>query len=65
MTGNQACRAAEVRLEIFSVAGALMHEQTFEGEVRDSLTTSCLGICAKQEGHTLFPESTSFESPGK
>ena len=33
MTGNQACRAAEVRLEIFSVAGALMHEQTFEGEV--------------------------------
>ena len=33
MTGNQACREAQVKLDVFSVSGALMHEQSFAGEV--------------------------------
>ena len=33
MTGNQACRQAQVKLDVFSVSGALMYEQTFAGEV--------------------------------
>jgi hypothetical protein len=33
MTGNQACREAQVKLDVFSVSGALMYEQSFAGEV--------------------------------
>ena len=33
MTGNQACRRAQVKLDVFNVAGSLMYEQRFEGEV--------------------------------
>jgi len=33
MTGNQACRPANIRLEVFNLHGEVVHEQTFEGEV--------------------------------
>ena len=33
MSGNQACRQAQVKLDVFSVSGALMYEQRFAGEV--------------------------------
>ena len=42
MTGNQACKQAQVKLEVFSVEGRKVHEQDFEGEVlgfRDDVMT--------------------------
>ena len=33
MTGNQACRMAQVELEVFNLNGSLVHRQAFEGEV--------------------------------
>ena len=42
MTGNQACKPANVTLEIFNVRGDKVHEQSFEGEVlgfRDDVMT--------------------------
>ena len=42
MTGNQACRPANITLEIFDVRGNRVHEKSFEGEVlgfRDDVMT--------------------------
>lgn len=33
VTGNQACKAAKVELQVFDARGALVHEDAFEGEV--------------------------------
>ena len=56
MTGNQACRPANVRLEIFNPSGQLVHEQVFEGEVlgfRDDVMT-----------WNLKPSASASVSPG-
>jgi len=42
MAGNQACRAANVHLDIFDLSGARVHSMDFEGEVlgfRDDVMT--------------------------
>ena len=42
MAGNQACRPANVRLDIFDIRGGRVHTETFEGEVlgfRDDVMT--------------------------
>ena len=59
MTGNQACRQAQVKLDVFSVSGALMYEQTLRAKSWASRTTSCLGICVRLEGLLWFPGCTS------
>jgi hypothetical protein len=33
VTGNQACKAAKVQLQVFDARGGLVHEDAFEGEV--------------------------------
>ena len=42
MTGNQACKQAEVQLEVFNLEGRKVHAQEFQGEVlgfRDDVMT--------------------------
>ena len=65
MTGNQACRLANVRLEIFNPSGQLVHEQVFEGEVlgfRDDVMTWNL---KPRRAPPYLPVCMYFESLGK
>jgi hypothetical protein len=56
MTGNQACKAAAVVLQVFNSFGAKVHEQVFEGEV--------LGFRDDVMSWDLKPSSGGHVSPG-
>ncbi len=56
MTGNQACKAAAVVLQVFNSFGAKVHEQAFEGEV--------LGFRDDVMSWDLKPSSGGHVSPG-
>jgi hypothetical protein len=56
MTGNQACKAADVKLEVFSPTGVRVYEQQFEGEV--------LGFRDDVMSWDLKPSSGGFVTPG-
>jgi hypothetical protein len=56
MTGNQACKAADVVLQVFNSSGAKVHEQAFEGEV--------LGFRDDVMSWDLKPSSGGHVSPG-